>query len=160
MIADTTLHSRKKHFETLWFLGVKSDKVRKDAISKENSLTFQQVYDLAKTDESTRAQMQAIKQGDQSSELHAVRSKKKANILIASKQPSSTKMTRLSNAFKPHGSSTSKPKFKFKYSGCFICGNKHDVDATCPAIHAKYHYCKKAGALSEGVYEKAPQTSE
>ena len=40
--------------------GLKSDKVRKDAISKGNSLTFQQVYDLAKTEESTKAQMQAI----------------------------------------------------------------------------------------------------
>lgn len=63
--------------DTLVF-GVKSDKVRKDAISKENSPAFQQVYDLAKTDESTRAQMQAIRKGDQSSESHGVRSKKKA----------------------------------------------------------------------------------
>ena len=98
--------------------------------------------------------MQAIKQGDQSSELHAVRSKKKANTLIASKQPSSTKMTRSSNTFKPHGSSTSKPKFKFKYSGCFRCGNKHDVDATCPAIHAKCQYCKKVGHFQKVCMKK------
>ena len=42
--------------DTLVF-GLKSDKVRKDAISKSNALTFQQLYDLAKTEESTRAQM-------------------------------------------------------------------------------------------------------
>ena len=40
--------------DTLIF-GLKSDQVRKDAISKGNSLTFQQVYDLAKTEESTNA---------------------------------------------------------------------------------------------------------
>ena len=48
--------------DTLVF-GLKSDKVRKDAISKGDALTFQQLYDLAKTEESTRAQMQVIKQG-------------------------------------------------------------------------------------------------
>ena len=63
--------------DTLIF-GLKSDKVRKDAISTGNSLTFQQVYDLAKTDESTKAQMQVIRQGDLDTELHSVRSKKKA----------------------------------------------------------------------------------
>ena len=63
--------------DTLIF-GMKSEKVRKDAISKGNSLTFQQVYDLAKTDESTKAQMQVLKQGDENTELFSVRSKKKA----------------------------------------------------------------------------------
>ena len=134
--------------DTLGF-GVKSDKVRKGAVSKGNSLTFQQVYDLAKTDESTRAQMQAIRQEDQSSELHDVRSKKKVNTLITLTQSNSTKKTRSSNAFKSRGSSTSKPNFKFRYSGCFRCGNKHDVDATCPAIHAKRQYCKKVGRLKQ-----------
>ena len=41
--------------DTLVF-GVASDKVRKDAIALGNSLTFRQVYDLAKVDESTKAQ--------------------------------------------------------------------------------------------------------
>ena len=45
--------------ETLWdtlVFGLRSDKGKKDAISKRNSFTFQQVYDLAKTEESTKAQ--------------------------------------------------------------------------------------------------------
>ena len=37
--------------------GLKSDKVRRDAIAKGNELTFQQVYEFAKVDESTRVQM-------------------------------------------------------------------------------------------------------
>ena len=57
--------------------GLKSDKVRRDAIAKGNELTFQQVYELAKVDESTRVQMKAITQSEDKTELHSVRSKKK-----------------------------------------------------------------------------------
>ena len=46
--------------DTLVF-GLKSDKVRKDAILESNSLTFQHVYGFAKTEVSTRAQMQVIR---------------------------------------------------------------------------------------------------
>ena len=39
-------------------VGLKSDKVRKDAILESNSLTFQHVYGLVKTEVMTRVQMQ------------------------------------------------------------------------------------------------------
>ena len=57
--------------DTLVF-GLKSDKVRRDAIAKGNALTFQPVYEFAKVDESTRLQMKAITQHEDTSELHAV----------------------------------------------------------------------------------------
>ena len=94
--------------DTLIF-GLKSDKVRKDAISKGHSLTFQQVYDLAKTEESTRAQMQVIRQGDLISELHSVRSKKKAVLFEGSEQAGNSKKSHSKNDFK-NSSSASKPK--------------------------------------------------
>ena len=128
--------------DTLIF-GLKSDKVRKDAISKGNSLTFQQVYDLAKTEESTKAQMQVIKQGDENTELFSVRSKKKAASYEGSKSTSSSTKGYSGSVPKHYSSSASKPKFKFKFSSCFRCGNKHDSDASCPATHAKCLYCKK-----------------
>ena len=59
--------------DTLVF-GIKSDKARRDAIAIGNGLTFQQVYDLAKTEESTSAQMEIISKGAQS-DVHAVRSR-------------------------------------------------------------------------------------
>ena len=68
--------------ETLWdtlVFGLRSDKVRKDTISKGNSLTFQQVHDLAKTEESTKAQMQAITQEYQAGSVHSVRRKQKSD---------------------------------------------------------------------------------
>lgn len=43
--------------DTLVFV-TDSDRVRKDAISKDNSLSFKNVYDLAKTEESAESQME------------------------------------------------------------------------------------------------------
>ena len=57
--------------DTLVF-GVASDKVRKDAIALGNSLTFKQVYDLTKVDESTKTQRKIISKGDEKSDLHTV----------------------------------------------------------------------------------------
>ena len=44
--------------DTLVF-GLKSDQVRRDAIKLGNTLTLKQVYDLAKVEESTKAQMRS-----------------------------------------------------------------------------------------------------
>ena len=55
--------------DTLVF-GVTSDKVRKDTIALGNSLTFKQVYELAKVDESTKPQMQIISKGEDKNDLH------------------------------------------------------------------------------------------
>ena len=93
-----TLHSKEKLFKTLLLVfGLKSDKVRKDTISKGNSLTFQQVFDLAKTEESTRAQMQIITQGDQGASVHFERSKTKSAAPQVSKQSSWFRKSQLNN---------------------------------------------------------------
>ena len=57
--------------DTLVF-DVASNKVRKDAIALGNALTFKQVYDLAKVEESTKAQMKIISKGEEKSDLHTV----------------------------------------------------------------------------------------
>ena len=142
--------------DTLVF-GLKSDKVRKDAISKGNAVTFQQLYDLAKTEESTRAQMQVIRQGEQNTELYSIRSKKKAVSFEGSRQAGSSKHSRSNNEFKHRNPSTSKPRLKFKFTGCFRCGNKHSSDATCPATHAKCSYCKKTGHSQKVCIKKRLQ---
>ena len=61
--------------DTLVF-GIKSDKVRRDAITIGNDLTYQQVNDLAKTEKSTAAQMDIIAGSESSPQVHAVRSRR------------------------------------------------------------------------------------
>ena len=62
--------------DTLVF-GLKSDQVRRDAIKLGNTLTLKQVYDLAKVEESTKAQMEVITKGDPTTDVHAIRSRNK-----------------------------------------------------------------------------------
>ena len=93
------------------------DKVRRDAIAKGNELTFQQLYELAKVDESTRAQMKAITESEDKTELHSVRSKKKT---LFFKKPQNEEQKNKSDK-KPL-----KKPFKFKSKGCFRCGGSHD----------------------------------
>ena len=102
--------------ETLVF-GLKSDKVKREAIAKGNELTFQQVYELAKVDERTRAQMKAITKSEDKTELYSVRSKKKT---LFFKKPQNEEQKNKSDK-KPL-----KKLFKFKSKGCFRCGDSHD----------------------------------
>ena len=114
--------------------GLRSDKVRRYAIAKGNELSFQQVYELAKVDESTRAQMKAITQSEDKTELHSVRSKKKSPFL---KKPQNEEQKNKTDK---------KPlKKPFKSKGCFRCGGNHDKSAECPAKFAKCKYCGKQG---------------
>ena len=57
--------------------GLKSVQVRRDAIKLGITLTLKQVYDLAKVEESTKAQMEVITKGDPTTDVHAVRSRNK-----------------------------------------------------------------------------------
>ena len=92
--------------DTLVF-GLKSDKVRRDAIAKGNDLTFQQVYKFAKVDESTRVQMKAITQHEDSSELHTVRSRKKPSFFKKPQQEPEQKNSDLIWVTRSHSRSCS-----------------------------------------------------
>ena len=133
--------------DTLVF-GLRSDKVRRDAIAKGNGLTFQQVYELAKVDESTRAQMKAITQNEDKTELHAVRSKKQSTFVKKSQGPESFKTTGATNEKK------FKKQFKFKPNGCFRCGGKHDKSMECPAKFATCKHCGKQGHYIKVCFKK------
>jgi len=97
--------------------------------------------------------MQVIRQGDLSSELHSVRSKKKGVSFEGLEPAGNSKRGHSKNDFK-NSSSASKPRFKFKINGCFRCGNKHDSSATCPATHAKCTYCKETGHFQKVCMKK------
>lgn len=127
--------------DTLVF-GINSDKVRKQAISLGNKLTLQQVYDLAKTEESTRAQMKIITQNSEidNKETHSIRSKR------SSSKPQEARKWRENENRHSESTSKQKPrKFKFKFNGCFRCGGNHEKHAPCPALNANCKFCKKKG---------------
>ena len=117
--------------DTLVF-GISSDKVRKDAIALGNSLTLKQVYELAKTEETTKEQMKVISGNEDSTynETHAVYSKQ-----------TNPRQSQQSTFRKQR-------KFNFKINGCFRCGNKHDKTIQCPALNQVCSYCKKTGHFS------------
>ncbi|MCG8620788.1 MAG: hypothetical protein MJE68_02150 [Proteobacteria bacterium] len=131
--------------DTLVF-GLKSDKVRRDAIAKGNDLTFQQVYEFAKVDESTRVQMKAITQHEDSSELHAVRSRKKPSFFKKPQQEPEQKNT----DSKSDRKSFKKP-FKFKHKECFRCGDNHDRYAECPAMLPNANFVENKDIFSRCV---------
>ena len=136
--------------DTLVF-GLKSDQVRRDAIKLGNTLTFKQVYDLAKVDESTKTQMEVITKGEgQSTEVHAVRSRHRSS------------NTKQKPDVKQHTKKEQKPEFKqqkfsAKFKGCYRCGGTHPRDTSCPAKSAKCRHCGKVGHFQKVCMTKKKQ---
>ena len=112
--------------------GLKTDKVHRDAIAVGNELTFVQVYNFAKTEESTRAQMDIIAKPEQVPEVHAVRSKK----TYPSKFPITNKGQQGKRYPQNKQNRYTKP--------CDNCEEEH-AGETCPGKDVKCFYCKRTG---------------
>ena len=130
--------------DTLVF-GVASDKVRKDAIALGNGLTFKQVYDLAKVEESTKAQMKIISKGDEKSDLHTVQRESAYSTKKHPPRQSYTHQTSYGDQNQRDHTGRKPRRLQFKSKGCFRCGNTHDRSANCPAKNAKCKHCGKTG---------------
>ena len=87
---------------------------------------------LAKTDESTQAQLKAI---DGSQEVHAVKSHKPKSKYTTNKSAS------VHTQHKPWYNFN----FNFAFKGCMRCGDTHDKSETCPASTATCRYCGVVG---------------
>ena len=115
--------------------GIKSNKVRRDAMAICNNLTYQQVYDFAKTEESTEARMVAIASHEAITDVHAVKSlvprRKKQAAKTSQKQPEGLKQPR-NQPEKSH-----KP--------CYRCGEDHGRRNRCPDKEENCNYCKQKG---------------
>ena len=118
-----------------------SDKVRKDAIALGNELTFKQVYDLAKVEESTKAHMKKVSKGEEKSDLHTV---KKHSSRKTPPSQSYTHQTSYGDQ-NQRDHTARKPHHQFKSKGCFRCGNTHEKSAHCPAKNSKCKHCSKTG---------------
>ena len=109
-------------------------------ISKGISLTFHQVYDLAKTEESTKAQMQVITQGDQAGTVHSVRRKQKPDTPRAWTDVNLTAPVRIAASMTRNAkfhlqTSTSSNSYSMAVSG--VETNTVLATDTCPAMRAK-----------------------
>ena len=146
--------------DTLVF-GMKSDKARRDAIAVGNALTFQQVYDLAKTEESTNAQMDIIR-GKPASEVHAVRSQGKR---YSAHRSEDKRVGGRARRFPPNNRSDARPAPRSAARGhakqtpapCGRCGGRHGPDIQCPAKQSKCYNCQKVGHFKRMCQQKRRQ---
>jgi hypothetical protein len=118
--------------------GLKSDKVRQEAIAKGNDLTYDQVYQLAKTYENTENQMRVMNAGTEPKEhVLAVRRTGPVQSHIHVKENQGRYKDKNS---RPRRDNTRK---------CLRCGDAHDNSAYCRAASVICNYCKV-----KGHYEK------
>ena len=116
--------------------GLKSDPVRRDAIKLGNSLTFKQVYDLAKVEESTRNQMEVFTLQD----------------------PAQTSLAS-NKVFKPDDKhiKQSSQKFRSNFQACYRCGGSHQKHEHCPTKSAQCKFCGKISHFIKVCIKKKKQ---
>ena len=135
--------------DTLVF-GVKSDKARRDAIAIGNALTYTQIYDLAKTEESTEAQMDVIAKGVQSAEVHAI------------KVRGQVQRGKFARVKRPQGGQQRARPATQESSDtqrCKNCTGNHKGGA-CPAKDTKCYYCGRVGHYKRACMKKQRQVHE
>ena len=128
--------------------GLKSDQVRRDAIMLGNTLTLKQVYDLAKVEESTKAEMEVITKGDPITDVYAVRSR--------NKKSSSFKPQMKQNRFNKEQDSgqNGRQQQMPRTRGCPKCGGTNQKSENCPVRSAECRYCGKIGYYKKVSFKR------
>ena len=109
----------------------------RDAIKLGNTLTLKQVCDLAKVEESTKAQMEVIKKSDPTTDVHAVRSRNK-------KSPSFKPQIKQNRFNKEQDSGQNgRQQQMLRTRGCLKYGGTYQKSENCPARSAECRYCGK-----------------
>ena len=136
--------------DTLVFC-LKSDQVWRDAIKLGNTLTLKQVYDLAKVEESTKAQMEVITKGDPTTDVHAVRSRNR-------KSPSFKPQMKQNRFNKEQDSGQNgRQQQMSRTRGCPKCGDTHQKSENCPARSAECRYSGKIGHYKKVCFKRKQQ---
>ena len=120
--------------------GVDSDVVRKKYIAEENDLTLKKAREIARTDEATRQQLQAMTSEADTTHVNSLH-RAKGNTKRKTKQrgPRDDKARKQRNDKQP----------------CNRRGNEsHAGDKNCPANGVECHYCHKRGHFSNVCPER------
>ena len=131
--------------------GINSTKARHDAFAVGNELTFQQVYNFAKTQESAEAQMKLVEQQQitQQSTINAVSSGFRQTFRPTQEQKGAH------NSFQPQtrGLRTNSKQVNLQKGSCYNCGDSHDRDK-CPAKDTVCFYCGIKGHFKRACIKR------
>ena len=156
--------AKEEELRNVLVFGMNSDKARRDAIAFGNDLTFEAAYNMAKTEESTTAQMDVItKRQNSESEVHAVRSRGKQKDRKDEEQRNIRRHRQLQekNREPLHesdddgGQVIQRRRYKPRRHNsaqhlcnnivCSDCGFDHDDEDECPAEDIECYYCGRRG---------------
>ena len=121
--------------------GVDSDTIRKKCIAEGNSLTFTKAREIARTDEATRMQLEAMSNGITSpAQVNSVQRSKNHEAHKGKTKPSYSKQRG------KKGHSVNPPQKQNDNPICRKCGNTaHNKGQKCPASNSKCYGCQKTG---------------
>ena len=123
--------------------GTNSLKVREKLISKGAKLTLDKAIEIARSLESSQAQLTAMAPENADGSIHIVQKQDKEE------RPQDTQHQNHPIPYQP----SSKPPKRTK--PCRNCGRLHDASARCPARGQACLYCKKLGHFAEVCQSKA-----
>ena len=132
--------------------GINSNKARHDAFAVGNNLTFQQVYNFAKTEESADLQMKMLEQQNtQQSTVHAVsrdvRQKSNHNT------ESSTSYNKPQYRAREQQQRTGARQVTQQKGSCYNCGDSHER-GKCPAKDTVCYHCGIKGHFKRVCLKK------
>ena len=133
--------------------GINSNKARHDAFAVGNTLTFQQVYNFAKTEESADLQMKILEQQNaQQSTVHAVSRevRHKPTYSAENTAPGPNKPRYRAREQQQHTGGRSSAQNK---GSCYNCGDSHERDK-CPAKDTLCYYCGIKGHFKRVCMKK------
>ena len=125
--------------------GTNSLKVREKLISKGAKLTLDKAIEIARSHESSQAQLTAMAAETADRSIHLVQRRNREKETQDTQHQNHPPSHQVSSPFKPPGGTRT----------CRNCGRHHNTSATCPAHGKTCLYCKKLNHFAEVCQSRA-----